>query len=109
QLVERDGEIGEVDEHRHDEESLHHALLDVLDVDVRGGEVGGDARHHALLVAADDGHDGPAAHGATLAAARRGTQARHRGQRPVCRHQRTLWPGAWSAALAEARMPWPAT
>src|SRR5437899_7341041 len=61
ELVERGLEVGQVDEHRHDEETLHHALLDVLDVDVRGGEVGGDARDHALLVAADDRDDGAAA------------------------------------------------
>src|SRR5262249_30888188 len=59
QLVERAAQLGEVDQHGHDEEPLHDLLLDVLDVDVARGEIGGDAGDHALLVTADDGHDGP--------------------------------------------------
>ncbi len=57
-LVERQGEVGQVDPHRHDEEALHHALLDVLDVDAAAGEVGGNPRDDAFLVSADDGDDG---------------------------------------------------
>ncbi len=52
-----DREVGEVDQHRHDEETLHDALLDVLDVGVAAGEVGGDAGDDALLVAPDDRDD----------------------------------------------------
>src|SRR5262249_15559513 len=92
ELVQGDRQVGDVDEHRHDEETLHHALLDVLDVDVAGREVRGDARHHALLIAADHGDDGPVAHAETLAARRRRVQASY--VRPVRRHHRTLWPGA---------------
>jgi hypothetical protein len=36
-LVERRTEVGQVDAHRHDEEALHHALLDVFDVDAAAG------------------------------------------------------------------------
>src|SRR5262249_56202135 len=65
ELVERAVQLGEVDQHGHDEEPLHDLLLDVLDVDVAGREERGDAGHHALLVAADDGHDGAVAPGHT--------------------------------------------
>ena len=57
QLIEIDTEVAQVHEHRHDEESLHHPLLDVFDVDVARRQVRRNPRHNALLVVPDDGDD----------------------------------------------------
>jgi hypothetical protein len=58
ELVEADREVSEVDQHGHDEESLHDLLIDVLDVDAALRQVRRHARDDPLLVATDDGHDG---------------------------------------------------
>ena len=73
-------------------------LLDVLDVDVAGGEVGGDARDDALLVAPDDGHDGtaPAPHGRDRTDPS-GAVASSPGP--------TTTPSAWSAASSSGPSP----
>ena len=98
QVVEGGVQVGQVDQHGHDEEPFHDPLLDVLDVGVARREVRRDPGDDPLLVTTDDRDDGEVArgHAATLSAAPRGSQARaaYAGDRPVRFHQRTPWPGA---------------
>ena len=58
EFVEAARQVGQVDQHRHDEQPLHHALVDILDVDALLGEIGRNPGHDALLVATDDCDDG---------------------------------------------------
>jgi hypothetical protein len=58
QRVQVDVEVFQVDEHRHDEETLHHVLLDLFDVDAVLGEVGRNAGYDAFLVASENRYDG---------------------------------------------------
>ena len=50
-------EVGEVDEHVHDEQAADDALLDVLDVHAALGQVGGELRDGTFLVATEHGND----------------------------------------------------
>lgn len=58
ELIEAEGEFGEVDEHVHDELAMDDLLVDIEDVDAVFGHVGGEAGDDAFLVSADDADDG---------------------------------------------------
>ena len=51
------GQIGQIDEHVHDEMPADDALLDVFDIDAALGHVRGELGNHAFLVLADDADD----------------------------------------------------
>src|SRR5450759_24227 len=49
--------LAQIDQHRHHEIALHHALADILDIDVALVQQPGDAGHDALFVLADHGNE----------------------------------------------------